>query len=211
MQIKFFKCEHCGNIAVKVFDAGVPLVCCGEKMVELVADSQDAALEKHVPAVTVEGDKVRRRSVAHPMTEAPHRVRVPRHRKGCQVHPVVSGRCPHAEFVVAEGDALPSRCTSTATSTVFGCRAVKRSIARLEDAARACASCLPGMRQTERDPIASKPGSLRCGAFVEAQREDPLHFSGDLLICKGLSRSGRKPGHKDYLGRNQEMTPRENP
>ena len=56
MDVKFFKCMHCGNIAVKVFDAGVPLVCCGEKMVELVADSQDAALEKHVPAVEVDGE-----------------------------------------------------------------------------------------------------------------------------------------------------------
>ena len=54
MDVKFYKCMHCGNIAVKVFDAGVPLVCCGEKMVELVAGSQDAALEKHVPAVEVE-------------------------------------------------------------------------------------------------------------------------------------------------------------
>ena len=58
MDVKFYKCMHCGNIAVKVFDAGVPLVCCGEKMVELVAGSQDAALEKHVPAVEVEGNKV---------------------------------------------------------------------------------------------------------------------------------------------------------
>ena len=71
MDVKFYKCMHCGNIAVKVFDAGVPLVCCGEKMVELVADSQDAALEKHVPAVEVEGNKVvvNVGSVDHPMLE----------------------------------------------------------------------------------------------------------------------------------------------
>ena len=71
MDVKFYKCMHCGNIAVKVFDAGVPLVCCGEKMVELVAGSQDAALEKHVPAVEVEGNKVvvNVGSVDHPMLE----------------------------------------------------------------------------------------------------------------------------------------------
>ena len=71
MDVKFYKCMHCGNIAVKVFDAGVPLVCSGEKMVELVADSQDAALEKHVPAVEVEGNKVivNVGSVDHPMLE----------------------------------------------------------------------------------------------------------------------------------------------
>ena len=51
MEVKFYKCNHCGNIAVKVVDKGVPLVCCGEKMVELVPDSVDAATEKHVPKV----------------------------------------------------------------------------------------------------------------------------------------------------------------
>ena len=71
MDVKFYKCMHCGNIAVKVFDAGVPLVCCGEKMVELVAGSQDAALEKHVPQVTREGSHVTVQvgSVIHPMVE----------------------------------------------------------------------------------------------------------------------------------------------
>ena len=26
MDLKFYKCMHCGNIAIKPFDAGVPLV-----------------------------------------------------------------------------------------------------------------------------------------------------------------------------------------
>lgn len=69
MKIQFYKCMHCGNIAVKVFDSGVPLVCCGEKMEELVADSQDASLEKHVPDITVDGNKVHVNvgSLDHPM------------------------------------------------------------------------------------------------------------------------------------------------
>ena len=96
MDVKFYKCMHCGNIAVKVFDAGVPLVCCGEKMVELVAGSQDAALEKHVPAVEVEGNKVvvNVGSVDHPMMEE-HWI---------QFHPLAPGDAPHAEFLVAEGE-----------------------------------------------------------------------------------------------------------
>ena len=49
MDLKFYKCMHCGNIAIKPFDAGVPLVCCGEKMTELTANTTDAAVEKHVP------------------------------------------------------------------------------------------------------------------------------------------------------------------
>ena len=43
--MKFYKCMHCGNVAVKVHDAGVPLVCCGEKMKELIAGESDGAAE----------------------------------------------------------------------------------------------------------------------------------------------------------------------
>ena len=104
MDVKFYKCMHCGNIAVKVFDAGVPLVCCGE---ELVADSQDAALEKHVPAVEVEGNKVivNVGSVDHPMLEE-HWIQFIClvTDKGYQIHPLAPGDAPHAEFVVAEGE-----------------------------------------------------------------------------------------------------------
>lgn len=107
MQIKFFKCEHCGNIAIKVVDAGVPMMCCGEKMVELVAGSVDAAAEKHVPAVTVEGDKVHVEvgSVAHPMTEE-HLIEFVClvTEKGYQVRPLTATDAPAADFVVAEGD-----------------------------------------------------------------------------------------------------------
>ena len=107
MDVKFYKCMHCGNIAVKVFDAGVPLVCCGEKMVELVAGSQDAALEKHVPAVEVEGNKVvvNVGSVDHPMMEE-HWIQFIClvTDKGYQIHPLNPGEAPHAEFVIAEGE-----------------------------------------------------------------------------------------------------------
>ena len=47
MDVKFYKCMHCGNIAVKVFDAGVPLVCCGEKM-ELCPEFNEEILEGEV-------------------------------------------------------------------------------------------------------------------------------------------------------------------
>ena len=53
MDVTFYKCNHCGNVAVKPFDKKVPLSCCGEKMTELVANSTDAAVEKHVPVVSV--------------------------------------------------------------------------------------------------------------------------------------------------------------
>ena len=30
--MKFYQCEHCGNLAVKLTDSGVPLVCCGQEV-----------------------------------------------------------------------------------------------------------------------------------------------------------------------------------
>ena len=58
MDVTFYKCNHCGNVAVKPFDKKVPLSCCGEKMVELRANDTDGAKEKHVPQVVVDGSTV---------------------------------------------------------------------------------------------------------------------------------------------------------
>ncbi|NMP37217.1 MAG: desulfoferrodoxin [Clostridiales bacterium] len=69
--MKFYKCAHCGKIIAVVKETGVPVMCCGQKMAEIVPDSTDAATEKHVPVYTVNGStvKVSVGSVAHPMTE----------------------------------------------------------------------------------------------------------------------------------------------
>ena len=70
-EVKFYRCNHCGNIVVVVKDAGVTPMCCGEKMELLVAGATDAAVEKHVPVVTVEGEDVIARvgAVDHPMLD----------------------------------------------------------------------------------------------------------------------------------------------
>ncbi len=72
---RFYICEHCGNIIGMIHDAGVPMMCCGQKMTKLEPGTVDASLEKHVPVVKVEGDtvKVSVGSVAHPMAEE-HRI-----------------------------------------------------------------------------------------------------------------------------------------
>ena len=52
MEQKFYICKHCGNIIAKVKDAGVPVICCGEPMSEIIPGTTDAAVEKHVPVWT---------------------------------------------------------------------------------------------------------------------------------------------------------------
>ena len=70
----FYICEHCGNIVGMIKNTGVPLICCGEPMKEIIPGSVDASLEKHVPAATVEGNTVTVQigSAIHPMIEEHH-------------------------------------------------------------------------------------------------------------------------------------------
>mgnify|MGYP000172327675 CR=1 FL=1 len=67
---RFYICETCGNIIGKIKDSGVPVVCCGKPMKELIPNTTDAAQEKHVPVVSAEGNKVKVTvgSVEHPMS-----------------------------------------------------------------------------------------------------------------------------------------------
>lgn len=102
---RFFVCEHCGNLVGVIHDAGVPMMCCGQKMTELVPGSTDAAQEKHVPVIKVDGDKVTVSvgSAAHPMA--------PEHfiewvylqtEKGGQRKALVPGAAPEAVFALTD-------------------------------------------------------------------------------------------------------------
>ena len=67
----FYICKRCGNIAIKLVDSGVPMKCCGQDMEILEPNTTDAAAEKHVPVIAIEGDivTVTVGEVAHPMVE----------------------------------------------------------------------------------------------------------------------------------------------
>ncbi len=71
---KFFICKRCGNIVELINNKGVPMVCCGEKMTELIPNTVDASVEKHLPVVTVLGDSltVDIGSIPHPMQDDHH-------------------------------------------------------------------------------------------------------------------------------------------
>lgn len=69
MELKFYKCELCGNIVAMVKPSGAPISCCGQKMTEIIPGTTDAAVEKHVPVVEVKDGIVivTVGEVAHPM------------------------------------------------------------------------------------------------------------------------------------------------
>ena len=105
--MKYYVCKHCGNIIEFAENKGVPVMCCGEKMTELVPGTSDGAVEKHVPAVVKNGNKVLVEvgSVEHPMVEA-HYIEwiVIETRFGSQKRKLSYTDAPKAEFLLCEGD-----------------------------------------------------------------------------------------------------------
>lgn len=105
--MKFYVCKHCGNIITFEKNSGVPVVCCGEPMKELVPGSVDAAVEKHVPDVSVDGSKVSVQvgSVAHPML-AEHYIEwiILETEQGSQKKVLHPEDTPAADFLLTDGD-----------------------------------------------------------------------------------------------------------
>lgn len=102
-ETKFFICEHCGNLIEVVHDAKVPMMCCGQKMTQLIPGTVEASVEKHLPVVTVDGDKVKVEigTVAHPMVEEHSILWVYLQTdKGGQRKDLSVGEAPAAEFVL---------------------------------------------------------------------------------------------------------------
>ena len=107
MDVKFYICEHCGNIITEVVDSKVPVMCCGQKMTELVPGTVDAAVEKHVPVYTVDGNvvSVSVGSVEHPMIEQ-HYIQwiAVATKQGVQIKYLNPEEKPAATFAITDGD-----------------------------------------------------------------------------------------------------------
>lgn len=105
--MKFFRCKRCGKIIALVKDISVPTICCGEKMEELIPNTQDGAHEKHIPVINVENNivTVKVGEVDHPM--------LPEHyiewimiqtNFGNQRKVLKPGDAPIAKFALLEGE-----------------------------------------------------------------------------------------------------------
>ena len=107
MEQKFYVCSHCGNIIAKVKDVGVPVMCCGQKMTEIIPGTTAASQEKHIPVYQVEGNivTVRVGAVDHPMT-AEHLIEWVslQTKQGNQRKILAPGQEPVVRFALCEGD-----------------------------------------------------------------------------------------------------------
>ena len=72
MKRKFLLCRRCGNLIEMINDSGVTPICCGTDMDVLTANTTEAATEKHIPVIEINGNiaKVIVGEVLHPMEEA---------------------------------------------------------------------------------------------------------------------------------------------
>ena len=107
MDMKFYKCKHCGQMVAIVKETGVPIICCGEPMEEIIAGTTDAAVEKHVPAFEVKANKVYVTvgAVEHPMLDVHYIEWVSlKTKQGNQRKALKPGDEPKVEFAICDGD-----------------------------------------------------------------------------------------------------------
>lgn len=105
--MKFYICKHCGNIVAYAEKKGCPIFCCGEEMQELIPGSVDAAQEKHVPVIEVNGNLVTVKvgEVEHPMLEEHHIGWIALETKeGNQRKTLAVDGKPEATFALTDGD-----------------------------------------------------------------------------------------------------------
>ena len=105
--MQVFKCAKCGNMITYLEKDACDVKCCGETMVEVVANTSDGSGEKHVPVITVDGNKVTVAvgEVEHPMMDA-HYIQwiTLETEQGRQRKILNPGEKPVAEFALVEGD-----------------------------------------------------------------------------------------------------------
>lgn len=109
MEQKFYVCKHCGNMVAFVKDAGVPIMCCGEKMSEVIPCTTDAAVEKHIPVYEVKDGKVfvSVGEVEHPMADVHYIEWISiQTDKGNQRKCLTPGQKPEAVFAICDDETV---------------------------------------------------------------------------------------------------------
>ena len=69
--MKIYVCKKCGNVVLKLEDKSEALVCCGDKMELVDANTTEAATEKHLPVYEINDGMINIKvgEVEHPMTD----------------------------------------------------------------------------------------------------------------------------------------------
>lgn len=108
MELKLYKSAS-GELAVTLLNAGSQTAFGAEPITEVIPGTTDAAVEKHVPVASVDGNKVAVTvgSVEHPMTPAHYIEWIAiKTKRGVALRTLEPETPPKAEFTLEEGDEL---------------------------------------------------------------------------------------------------------
>jgi superoxide reductase len=107
--MKFYRCSHCGNIITFLEEKTTHVSCCGQRMEELIVNSKEASLEKHVPFVKVVDNNVSIEvgSIIHPSTVEHHIAWIAiQTNKTVQIKYLENTEKPSANFILADSEKL---------------------------------------------------------------------------------------------------------
>lgn len=107
--MKFYQCDTCHSIFTLVQKPTETLECCGKPLTELVPNSTDASLVKHIPVVEQYGNQVivKVGAETHPMIQE-HYIEwiVIETTSGYQLKNLHPEEPPMAEFVLSKNEQL---------------------------------------------------------------------------------------------------------
>ena len=98
---QIYKCELCGSVVEVTRGGQGSLKCCGEDMLVMKENIVDAATEKHIPVVKIDGNvcKVSVGSTLHPMTDE-HLIEWIEVIDGKKIQRKQLKKTPEADFVI---------------------------------------------------------------------------------------------------------------
>ena len=109
MNVKFYRCEHCGNFITFLYNSGARPVCCGDAMSDVPVNTSDSAGEKHIPTLVRNGDRVvvTIGSIPHPMSVMHHINWIALETQdGLYIRQLEPDHDPQTEFVLSTGDSI---------------------------------------------------------------------------------------------------------
>lgn len=110
MEMKFYKCDVCGQIITKVKDTKMPLICCSHEMKEIPPkETKEGLDEKHIPVFKIKKNKavVYIGQIMHPSTEDHHIEWIAlKTNKGNQRKNLKPGDYPEACFYISDNEVI---------------------------------------------------------------------------------------------------------
>ena len=105
--VVFYRCKICGNVIGLIQGDAKHMTCCGKELEPLIANTEDASFEKHLPVYEKVGDEiiVKVGEVEHPMEPEHYIEWIILETKDMEYKKKLNpGEKPFAAFILNDGD-----------------------------------------------------------------------------------------------------------